>query len=250
MTKPNGMVPAVALAVHAERLHDDRVWNRVRRIAGWIERGGPRTTFFTYPLRAHVAGRAIGDRVQEIAALGHEIAQHTHFYAGTATEKPLRRDDLGEENVLACLRRDSATLRQLGCRPRGFTAGSWRVNDGVYRALVELGFSYDCSSRLYTARSPLTEPNRDWLREPELRRVGNGSVLCLPSTSSLGEWFKWARKVRAEGPVPYQLVYFHDYDLLKPHVYALASVFLRLNAGRWTALGDLTERVLRAYAPA
>jgi hypothetical protein len=253
MVKQNGIAPdrtAVVLAVHAERLHEDRVWNRVRRIAGWMQRRGLCATFFTYPFRAQVAGRAISDRVQEIATRGHEIAQHTHFYAGAATEKPFRRDDLGEDNVVGCLRRDSASLTQMGCRPRGFTAGAWRVNEGVYRALIELGFAYDCSSRLYTGQTPAAELDRVWLREPELRQMRSGSVLCLPSTCSLGEWFKWARKLRTEGPLPYQLVYFHDYDLLKPHVYPLAWLFVRLNLARSIALGDMTERLLHAYARA
>jgi len=187
MAMHNGITPdrtAVVLAVHAERLHDDRVWNRVRRIAGWMQRRGLSATFFTYPFRAQMVGRAIGDRVQEIAASGHEIAQHTHFYAGAATEKPLCRDDLGENNVVSCLRRDSASLSQMGCRPRGFTAGAWRVNEGMYRELIELGFSYDCSSRLYTGQTPAAELNRIWLREPKLRQVRNGRVLCLPSTCS------------------------------------------------------------------
>jgi len=50
--------------------------------------------------------------------------------------------------------------------------------------------------------------------------------------------------------LPYQLVYFHDYDLLKPHVYPLAWLFVRLNVARSIALGDMAERLLHAYARA
>ncbi|CEP68819.1 Polysaccharide deacetylase [Moorella glycerini] len=82
-------------------------------------------TFFVYPFRAQVAGAEISERVQEIAAFGHEIAQHTHFYAGTKIDKPDKVNDLSKENIARCLQRDFETLCDMGFRPYGFTAGGW-----------------------------------------------------------------------------------------------------------------------------
>ena len=78
-----GMNFTSALAFHAEKLHDDRVWRRVQPVARWMSARGIRATFFVYPFRAQVANRDITQRVQALAALGHEIGQHTHFYDGT-----------------------------------------------------------------------------------------------------------------------------------------------------------------------
>jgi len=209
-----GMNFTSVLAFHAEKLHDDRVWRRVQPVARWMSVRGITATFFVYPFRAQVANRDITQRVQALAALGHEIGQHTHFYAGTMIDKPGKVDDLSEANIVHCLNRDFETLRKSGFAPKGFTAGGWFVNATVLDRLVELGFVYDCSAQFPKPRGSHNSPYNRWLRSPEVHTNAHGGLICLPTTCSLGEWFKWGRKVRTEGKVSYQLIYLHDYDLL------------------------------------
>jgi hypothetical protein len=205
---------STVLAFHAEKLHDDRVWRLVERVALRMAVKDIRATFFVYPFRAQVCGKDITERVRRLAELGHEIGQHTHFYAGKRIEKPDKADDLSEANIVHCLHRDFETLRKTGFPPKGFTAGGWFVNPTVLDRLVELGFVYDCSAQFPKPRGSFNSPYNRWLRSPEVHTNAHGGLICLPTTCSLGEWFKWGRKVRTEGKVSYQLIYLHDYDLL------------------------------------
>jgi hypothetical protein len=220
------------LAFHAEKLHDDQVWRRIAHVARWLPQHGIKATFFVYPFRAQVANRDITDRVHSLAALGHEIGQHTHFYAGTKVDKPEKVDDLSETNISYCLHRDFRTLHQMGFLPKAFTAGSWFVNGTVWDTLVELGFAYDCSAQFPKPVDMPKSPYNCWLRSPQIYRNPQGRLICLPTTCSLGEWFKWGRKVKTEGKMPYQIVYLHDDDLLSPHYYFLVWCFLLMVRGR------------------
>jgi len=171
---------------------------------------GIRATFFVYPFRAQTAGKDITERVRTIAAMGHEIGQHTHFYAGTKIDGPEKINDLSDENIVHCLTRDFDTIKQMGFSPRAFTAGAWLINPTVYNTLVNLGFDYDCSAHYPKPKENLKLVE---LRSPRFYSNSRGRVLCLPTTCSLGEWFKWGRNVTTEGKFPYQLIYLHDYDL-------------------------------------
>lgn len=200
----------IAIGFHAEKLHDDQTWRRVEHAARWMGERGIKATFFVYPFRAQVAGKDITDRVQAVAAFGHEIGQHTHFYAGTKIDKGEKVNDLSEKNIVHCLNRDYATLEQMGYCPRAFTAGAWLVNRTVWDTLVSLRFAYDCSGHYPKPKENLKLVE---LRSPRFYSNSRGRVLCLPTTCSLGEWFRWGRKVTTEGKLPYQLIYLHDYDL-------------------------------------
>jgi len=231
------------LAFHAEKLHDESVWKRVEKVASWTMRQGMRLTFFVYPFRAQVVGKDIAERVRVLAALGHEIGQHTHFYAGTKIDKPDKVNDLSQANIMYCLRRDFETLRSMGVQPQGFTAGVWIVNEAVWDTLIELGFAYDCSTRFQVVKTS-NSPYHRWAKMPQLYTNSMGRLLCLPTTCSLGEWFKWGRKVISEGPVPYQLIYLHDYDLLKARNYLLLWFFLIINRrSRFVEAGTLAELI-------
>jgi hypothetical protein len=221
---------SITLAFHAEKLHDERVWHRVERVARWMAKKGMKATFFVYPFRAQVAGNDITGRVRALAALGHEIGQHTHFYAGTKIDKPDKFNDLSDANILQCLHRDFETLRKLDIRPRGFTAGAWLVNETVWDTLVKLGFAYDCSARFGGPNKVASKPYSCWRQAPQFYSNGGGRILCLPTTCSLGEWFKWGRNVQTEASKPYQLIYLHDYDLLSKRVQFLTWLLL-LRAG-------------------
>jgi hypothetical protein len=221
-----------ALAFHAEKLHDDQVWRRVTRIARWMAWKDIKATFFVYPFRAQVAGRDITDRVQTLASLGHEIGQHTHFYAGTKIDKPVKIDDLSQANIMHCLYRDLETIQQMGFQPKGFSAGAWFVNETVWDLLVNLGFTYDCSAQFPQPKKMADSVNNRWLGYPQFYTNARGQILCLPTTCSLGEWFKWGRRITTGGEVPYQLIYLHDYDLLTFRNHLALSCFLKIFTGQ------------------
>ena len=231
-----GSLQAVTLAFHAEKLHDQHVWKKVKRVAEWMTQQNIKATFFVYPLRAAVAGKSIAERVQRLGALGHEIAQHTHFYAGVKIAEHEKLDDLSETNVVHCLRRDFETLMNFGFSPKGFSAGSWYINDAILDELVALGFVYDCSAQFPRPNASPAGPNYRCLRRPRYYSKSNGRLLCLPTTCSLGEWFKWGGRMRRESDQCYQIVYLHDYDLLSPKLDVLLFCFLRLI--KWKVLGE------------
>ena len=59
-----------------------------------------------------------------------------------------------------------------------------------------------------------------------------GPLVLLPTTCSLGGWFKWGRRTALAGPPDYQIVYLHDYDLLASRTRLLLTAFLRLRRSR------------------
>lgn len=235
---------AKSLAFHAERLHDPPVWRRVERVARWMSRHEMNATFFVYPFRAQVAGRDIADQVRALAAMGHEIGQHTHFYAGTRIEKPDKVTDLSPANIAHCIRRDFTTLQEMSMTPRGFTAGAWIVNEQVWDTLIELGFSYDCSVRVPKPTQMADVPDYRYERSPGVYCSDNGRLVLVPTTCSLGEWFRWGRRPDTDRSVPHQLVYLHDYDLLMARYCWLLWVFLGLHRGaNMGRAGDLAQIV-------
>jgi len=231
-----------SVGFHTEKLHEDPVWSRLQRIARWMARKDMKATFFVYPFRAQVAGSDITDRVQTLASFGHEIGQHTHFYAGVKIEKPDKSNDLSDENIIRCLRRDFETLRGMGFSPKGFTAGAWRANETVWDTLVDLGFLYDCSTRFPGPNKTPATPYVHWRRDPHFYSNGRGRLLCLSTTCSLGEWFRWARNVHVGVSSSYQLIYLHDYDLLSRRAYLLTWLFLLVSHKRACDAYDIYVR--------
>jgi hypothetical protein len=152
---------------------------------------------------------------------------------------------LSAENIVDCLHRDCSALVRMGSRPKGFTAGAWLVNGIVLETLVNLGFVYDCSARFpkFEGRGNLS--HHSWLRSPELYTNPEGQLLCLPTTCSLGEWFKWGRKVTTDSPVPYQLIYLHDYDLRSLRNHSLLWIFLALKKNANFISAQMLARQLR-----
>jgi hypothetical protein len=220
------------LVFHAEKLHEDPVWGRVLPIARHMSRDGVRLTFFVFPYRADAVGADLAPRVRELDRLGHEIAQHTHFYAGTSFLTDQKADDLSDANVTACIQRDADRLRAMGAEPRGFTAGAWQLPEAALETLATQGFEYDCSARHPEPAARPVNPHHRWLTEAELFRGDRGALVMLPTTCSLGGWFKWGRRVLVAGPPDYQMVYLHDYDLLEGRTRFLLTAFLRLRGAR------------------
>ena len=236
----------MSLAFHAEKLHDERVWRRVKKIADWMAYRNSKATFFVYPFRAQVEGKDISDKVRYLGALGHEIGQHTHFYAGAQIDKHSKVDDLSDANIRCCVQRDYETLRHMDIMPRGFTAGAWVVNEVVWDTLIDMEVVYDCSARFPKPKVAAPFPYHRWARSPQIFTNAKGSLLVLPTLCSLGEWFKWGRKMHLDGATSYQLVYLHDYDLLSfPHCVLIHIVLaLGVREGLVTA-GFVAESLTR-----
>jgi hypothetical protein len=235
--------PTVILTVHAEALERDDVWRRVLRVVRSMGRREMAGTFFVYPFPATVAGADISSRVSFLLSSGQEIGQHTHFYSGDRIGQAEKTNDLSDENVRHCITRDRETLGSMGTTPRGFLAGAWHVTPAVLDVLTTTGFSYDCSARLPVLGRADDGADLEWLDKPriESRRPG-ASLVRVPTTSSLGEWFRrWGRGVSVDGSQPFQIVYFHDYELLRRRTRWMLEVFLRLNRRRLTPLGEFVD---------
>jgi hypothetical protein len=220
------------LVFHAERLHDDPVWRRVLPLARTLAEDGIAVTFFVFPYRAEAVGADLAPRVRELAELGHEIAQHTHFYAGKSFLTERKYDDLSDANVIACLERDLDALRAMGVEPRGFTAGAWQLPEVGLEALLSLGFQYDCSARHPQPGIERLNGHHRWLDGPSVYSGDAGRLLLLPTTCSLGGWFKSRHKRGLPAPPDYQMVYLHDYDLLASRTRLMLRTFLRLRRRR------------------
>ena len=221
-----------ALAFHTEALHDDRVWKRLLIILAIMGRLSSKATFFIYPFRAVVANRDISDRVRTLAVdYEQEIGQHTHFYAGRSVNQPNKRNDLSPENIRNCIERDFQWLCRIS-QPRGFTAGGWIVTEAVFGALVNLGFDYDCSARVPSLRKEQEAGPNLWLAEPEKRLIQDRSLTLVPTTHTLRNSVWGTRRITTPLNTgdQYQLVYLHDYDLLRMPVFLGLS--LQLMAGR------------------
>ncbi|MCA1816356.1 MAG: polysaccharide deacetylase family protein, partial [Acidobacteria bacterium] len=173
-----------AICLHAERLHDERVWRRVAAALDALDGAGVKITFLVYPMRAVAAGRDVRARVREIAARGHEVGQHTHFYVGGVTERPHKRTDLSDRNVRECIARDRAWLAECGVEPKGFCGGNFMMTEAAFEALAEAGFDYDCSARLPWERDGFESPH-PWMEGAQVRTFGTRTLVLLPNTEYL-----------------------------------------------------------------
>jgi peptidoglycan/xylan/chitin deacetylase (PgdA/CDA1 family) len=238
----------VAFAVHTEMLHLGTVSERTLKLAQQMRKSGLTATFFVYPHRATVAGGSVRDQIQRLRDLGHEIGQHTHFYLGDRVEPHNKATDARFENAAVCIRRDYEFLQQLGITPRGFTSGGWIISEDIQRLLARMDFRYDCSVRA-TGVPPLPGMSNDRAPiEASIKWFEGKRLVCLPTSSTLGQWVKRLGRVRIEGPVKYVLAYIHDYDLLQWKNKLLPNLFLHTyDQSRFVSVGDLAgelERVL------
>jgi peptidoglycan/xylan/chitin deacetylase (PgdA/CDA1 family) len=208
-----------ALCVHTELLHDDRVWRRTQAALDELDKRNIKATFLVYPLRSVAAGRDVRVRVQELAGRGHEVGQHTHFYIGEVTERPHKRSDLSDKNVRECILRDYLWLKECGTEPKGFCAGNFMMTETGFETLAELGFTYDCSSRLPWDRKNFELPY-PWLDGAQVRNFHDRPLVLLPNTEylTLAQVLDPRRRNRRaslmNGNGGYQLIMNHDYDLL------------------------------------
>lgn len=213
------MTTLSAICLHAERLHDDRVWRRLQEALAELERRRLRITFLVYPMRSLAAGRDVRPRVRELAGRGHEVGQHTHFYVGAATERPHKRTDLSDRNVRECIARDRAWLGECGVEPKGFCGGNFMMTEAAFEALAESGFVYDCSARLPWERDSFETPHR-WMEGAAVQTFGGRPLVLLPNTEYLTlpqllHPLRRGRRAHLSNGSFYRLVMNHDYDLLR-----------------------------------
>jgi len=229
---------------HAERLNRDPVWERTVRILDELEAAGGRGTMFVHPYEAIQAGFDLSSRISELLERGHEIAQHTHFYApkdpGDTGKPP---SDTSPENVRRCLDRDRTELIRCGAHPRGFTSGQWAIDDTASAWLAENGFLYDCSYRSFDLRYE----NPAAARGGALLPVLAGPVVRLPTTVTLRDAAAGLRRrpgVVKLGDLRYELVYAHDYDLVLPMREFASRRTIRTwsrRPGRWVTAAEVAE---------
>lgn len=223
-----------SVTLHAERLERDDVWRRTSAFLGTIEARGARATLFVHPFTAIEAGVDLGPRLEELIERGHELGQHTHYYAPRdpdgAAGKPVSL--LTAENVIACLDRDFAYLRQAGVDPRGYVAGGWVIHDAALEWLRAHGFTYDASVRSFSLKydNPPAAAGEGWTAPLE-----EHGLLRLPTTAPLTNIARQRGHPLPVGNLRYELGYIHDYDLSSSAHRTAARVALR----RWSDGGVL-----------
>lgn len=238
----------VCWTIHAERLHEEPTWAAVQWLLRFLARRDGRATFLVCPLRASAAGIDLAPRLRELADHGHEIGQHTHFYA--LKSSPMgriafeKRTDLSPDNVRRCLDHDLRVLREAGMMPRGFVSGAWAIDDTIFAWLEENGFAYDLSFRSFRLgyRSEVAARGDD--RWAPFR---HGRLLEIPTTANLATALRDAVVGRDRpsviGGQPFRVLYVHDYDLvaLRQRL-ALRAVDATLGSGPRIATAELEAR--------
>ncbi len=239
----------LAVSFHAEKLHDDEVWRRVERVAVAAAARGAPMTFFVHPFWPAQAGVDITGRIRRLAALGHEIGLHTHYYDVDTTTTGNKTGDLAPANVVRRLDEDLAAVTRAGFRPRGFVSGAWALPECLTAWLAGHDFTYDCSYRTYPL--PYENPAAtagDGAKGPFWLSEG---LLELPTTAPLrpgafGLLRRHPPAVARVDDVEYQLVYLHDDDLLDPRKRATLGLLVngfRRRGHRCTTVGDLADLV-------
>lgn len=209
------MTALLCAAMHAEHLQRDDVWAAVTRFAAAFERRRLSLTLFVHPFHAIRAGFDLTSRLAELRERGHEIGQHTHYYARfeESADGVRKQTSLDAGTIVRCLDRDHAYLREAGIEPTGYVSGGWAIRDEIFAWLADHGFRYDCSFRSY--RLPYSNPDAVAGDDAEGPFRMDG-VLEIPTTAAMSSWM-WRRTARREvaaGGMRYRLVYLHDTDLI------------------------------------
>ena len=242
-----------SLALHAERLERNDVWDATLALLESLEARAGRATLFVHPYSAIMNGADLAPRISELLKRGHEIGQHTHFYAWRPGEAPSSGKppvDLSDENVVRCLDRDREYLLAAGAVPTGFTSGAWVIADAVVPWLARNGFRYDCSVRSFDL--PYANDTTAAGGGRTTVRVQDGVVL-LPTSAPLRRAVRGALLHKASevsGPgFRYDLAYTHDYDLTRRRSRAAARLLVGAwTRGPWRTAGELAELARKAGA--
>jgi peptidoglycan/xylan/chitin deacetylase (PgdA/CDA1 family) len=238
-------VIARCVSLHAERLERDDVWRRTDAFLRRLERRGGRATVFVHPRSAIATGLELRPRIGALLDRGHEVGQHTHFYADEGVTGK-SQTDLSPENVRRALDRDHRYLTDAGADPRGFVAGAWAIVDEVTPWLREHGFIYDASVRAF----PLSYESGAAARGDgrTVAEIEHG-IVRLPTTSPVSRAARGRAPRARVGDTEYELLYFHDYDLRRGRTrLAAAALFLTSRRARWMTAEELAALAAKERA--
>jgi predicted deacetylase len=227
---------------HAERLEQPAVWEQTRRVLDRLESKKIRATLFVHPFSAMRRQADLTAIIGELLQRGHEVAQHTHFYAETSDQHSKPATDLSAENVRRRLDEDLAELRRCGADPKGFVAGGWAVSADALAWLGERGFGYDVGVRAFPLRyeSQAAAAGEAWSGPV---RETNG-VLRFPTTAPVTHAALGGTKQAGTDDLRFNVVYLHDYDLLDFKTRAADRVLIaRWGAKGWATVGELAARI-------
>jgi peptidoglycan/xylan/chitin deacetylase (PgdA/CDA1 family) len=233
------------ISIHAERLERDDVWRRTDAFLHRLERAGGRATVFVHPRSAIAAGSDLGPRIRALFERGHEIGQHTHFYADQEEDgKPL--SDFSADGVRSCLERDRRLLCDAGAEPRGFVAGAWAIVDAVGPWLRGHGFTYDASVRAFALSYESHAASRGDGWNAAEREDG---IVRLPTTAPVSAILRGRLRRARVADVEYELLYLHDHDLLRARSRAATATLLATSRHvRWTTAGELAALAVNERA--
>jgi hypothetical protein len=193
-------VKLATVSCHVERPLDDRTWAAFNELQ--VRRpGGFAIAALMRPPDADESASLWLARAR-IAATRGPLGHHTHW--GGANQARPSAGDPAER-----VRREAQWLRDHGLEPKLFCGGGWYTDERVAAALAELGYA-DCTATAFRPDYLPADAARLALAEPAWLHLGEGRLLELPSTHSLGMAAR-----AAFGRLPdYVHVYFHDTDLL------------------------------------
>jgi peptidoglycan-N-acetylglucosamine deacetylase len=172
------------------------VWTvAVPRFLELFGRLGVKATFF-------VVGTSLDPAIgaplaREIAAAGHELANHTHshYYDLLRRGPEQRRDEIA--------RAADALETVAGVRPRGFRAPGYNLDDDLLALLIELGYQYDSSvfpsPPYYLAKAAALLAIRARGRRSR-SLLGPSQVLLAPTEPYWVEDRFWRRRRLASAP--------------------------------------------------
>ena len=180
-------VRAAVVSCHVERLLDDDVWARLRRLLEDPPGGFRIAALVRPPDEEH--GEDERRWLERARSLEVPFGLHTHW-----TSPSHARPTAGDP--AARVRRDLAWLRAHDLEPRFFAGGGWYTDGDVRSVVAEAGLTD------LTATTFALAYGGGWV-------VGGPQPGLLPATHTIG---MLARAVRLPD---YVHVYFHDTDLLE-----------------------------------
>jgi hypothetical protein len=216
------------VSCHLERPLDDEAWRRFVALAR-----RRRILALMRPPHEGEDGALWLERAREALSLG-PLGHHTHWTSPTHA-RPTRGDPA------ARVREEGAWLRKQGLAPTHFCGGGWYMDERVAGALAELGYA-DCTATAFRPSYLAPDAPRLELDRPAWLTLGNGRLLELPTTHSLGLAARAALSRNLPDAVH---VYFHDTDLLS-HRRRLALVAALELLGRRRPVLDLEQLAVAA----
>ena len=226
------------VSCHVERLLDDEVWARYRRLLARRPGGFPVASLLRPPDPAFGEDEQRWlERAREAARLG-PLGHHAHWTAPDHA-RPTAGDPV--ERV----RSEGAWLHERGLQPSLFCGGGWYTDREVAEACAALGY-VDCTPR--AERPAYLDDGAPWaqLDAPRTLALPSGMQLAtLPTTHSIGSLAR--ALATAAGPEGLVHVYFHDTDLLdRRRRLALEAVLRLLRLRRAPADGVTLARATTA----